>query len=160
MAQDQLALFRTRCRQFQWLSWLMVGSIILPLAILLVVGLAMGERFTTPFPQTALRLVPHAFYLAAVWIIGQAMGAVARGDLFQPVLARALRRSGLALGFGGVFSVFLMTNLLRIFGFATGGYLHFDVPGMTLGMFGGALFLLGTLVEQARRVQAELDEMI
>jgi hypothetical protein len=41
-----------------------------------------------------------------------------------------------------------------------GGYLHFDVAGMTLGMIGGALFLLGRVMEQAGRVQAELDEMI
>jgi hypothetical protein len=31
---------------------------------------------------------------------------------------------------------------------------------MTLGMIGGALFLLGRVVDQADHVQAELDEMI
>ena len=34
------------------------------------------------------------------------------------------------------------------------------VAGMTLGMIGGALFLLGRVVDQAGAVQAELDEMI
>ena len=31
---------------------------------------------------------------------------------------------------------------------------------MTLGMIGGALFLLGGVMDQAGKVQAELDEMI
>jgi hypothetical protein len=41
-----------------------------------------------------------------------------------------------------------------------GGYLNLDVGAMTLGMIGGALYLLGRVVDQAGRVQAELDEMI
>ena len=57
-------------------------------------------------------------------------------------------------------SVFIVTNLLRLIGSSEGGYLHFDVAGMTLGMIGGALFLLGRVVDQAGAVQAELDEMI
>jgi hypothetical protein len=104
--------------------------------------------------------VPTACYLFAVWSIGRAMGQIARGRLFQPTVASALRRVGLALGIGGVFSVFIMSNLLRVIGESRGGYLHFDVPGMTLGMIGGALFLLGRVIDQAGRVQAELDEMI
>lgn len=166
MAQDShsrtptLALFRQRCRQFQWLSWLMVGSIVLLFGTLFVLGFFVGERFWSELPSYVVHAVPNVCYVAAVWIMGQAMGALARGDLFQPVLARALRHAGVALAIGGVFSVFLQGNLLRIMGFIQGGFLNFDVPGMTLGMFGGALFLMGTLVDQAGRVQAELNEMI
>lgn len=104
--------------------------------------------------------LPAACYLFGVWSIGRAMSELARGRLFQPTVAGALRRVGLALGVGGVFSVFVMSNLLRVIGDAKSGYLHFDVPGMTLGMIGGALFLLGRVVDQADRVQAELDEII
>ena len=67
---------------------------------------------------------------------------------------------GLALGVGGVWSVFVVTNLTRIIQGGQGGWLHFDVSGMTLGMIGGALFLLGRVLGQAADVQAELDEMI
>lgn len=169
MAQDQLALFRTRCRQFQWLSWFMIGSLglIFLLQAMSVVAVASGLVGSEPpamgpsyWVGMGLSLFSPASYLYAVWVIGKAMGSVARGDLFQPVLARALRRAGIALGVGGLFSVFLMTNLMRLIGIIDGGYLNFDVSAMTLGMFGGVLFLLGTLVEQARSVQAELDEMI
>jgi hypothetical protein len=41
-----------------------------------------------------------------------------------------------------------------------GSYLTFDVAGMTLGMIGGALFLLGRVMDRALAMQAELDEMI
>ena len=57
-------------------------------------------------------------------------------------------------------SVFVVSNVLRLIEHGRGGYLHFDVAGMTLGMIGGALFLLGRVVDQAGRLQAELDEMI
>ena len=103
---------------------------------------------------------PTLFYLFAVWSIGSAMGQLSKGRLIQPTLVHALRRVGLSLGVGGLLSVFVVTNLLRVLEFSRGGYLHFDVPGMTLGMIGGALFLLGGVVEQAGKVQAELDEMI
>ncbi|MGZ9114541.1 MAG: DUF2975 domain-containing protein, partial [Brevundimonas sp.] len=103
---------------------------------------------------------PTAFYLFGVWSIGSAMGQLAKGRLIQPTLSSALRRVGLSLGLGGVLSVFVVTNLIRLVENGRGGFLHFDVAGMTLGMIGGALFLLGRVVDQAGRVQAELDEMI
>ena len=105
-------------------------------------------------------IAPALCYLFGVWSIGGGMGQLAKGRLIQPTLAATLRRVGLALGFGGVISVFVVTNLLRLIGSTEGGYLHFDVAGMTLGMIGGALFLLGRVVDQAGAVQAELDEMI
>ena len=57
-------------------------------------------------------------------------------------------------------SVFVVTNLARVIEGGRGSFLHFDVAGMTLGMIGGALFLLGRVIDQADRIQAELDEMI
>ncbi|WP_262423285.1 hypothetical protein [Brevundimonas denitrificans] len=103
---------------------------------------------------------PTAFYLFAIWSIGAAMGQLAKGRLIQPTLSDALRRVGLALGFGGLLSVFGVTNLIRLIEGGTGGWAYFDVAGMTLGMIGGALFLLGRVIDHAGRVQAELDAMI
>src|SRR4029453_10915921 len=103
---------------------------------------------------------PTVFYLFGVWSIGSAMGQLAKGRLIQPTLSSALRRVGLSLGLGGVLSVFVVSNLIRLIEHGRGGFLHFDVAGMTLGMIGGALFLLGKVVDQAGRMQAELDEMI
>jgi hypothetical protein len=157
--------FRLRCRQFRWLAVFMVVSVGSLLALVHVGSpLVLWSRGEAGYPQalytSAIMGVPSACYLFGVWSIGQAMGQLARGRLIQPILATALRRVGLALGVGGVMSVFVVTNLLRVIGSTKGGYLYFDVPGMTLGMIGGALFLLGGVAEQAGRIQAELDEMI
>lgn len=166
MSQTDLARFRLRCRQFNWLAIFMVFSVGALLALTNLVGPVMHY----PGPDSGAResrylvgliwAIPPICYLTGVWAIGTAMGQLAKGRLIQATLVVALRRVGLALGIGGVFSVFVMSNLIRLVEGGRGGYLHFDVAGMTLGMIGGALFLLGRVMEQAGRVQAELDEMI
>jgi hypothetical protein len=163
---DDIARFRRMCAQFRWLAVFMVVSVGALLA--LTYGIApgvlslRGDLGITPMQwlSQVVRAAPGVFYLFAVWSIGSAMGQLSKGRLIQPTLVQALRRVGLALGFGGLLSVFGVTNLIRLMGEARGGYLNFDLPGMTLGMIGGALFLLGRVVDQAGRVQAELDEMI
>lgn len=166
MSKQDIERFRRECGQFRGLAVFMVVSVGSLLAMVewgrpLVLWLRHVEDTSArTILASTIRSAPAACYLFAVWSIGRAMGDLSRGRLIQPTLAAALRRVGIALGVGGVASVFLVSNLMRLVGHARGGYLHFDVPGMTLGMIGGALFLLGRVVDQASRVQAELDEMI
>lgn len=165
MSQTDLSRFRRRCAQFRWLAVFMVVSVggLLALIHLLLplMALAWGRDLAVgPWLAQVVWALPTAFYLFAVWSIGVAMGQLARGRLIQPTLAHALRRVGLALGFGGLLSVFGITNLSRLIEGGSGGWAFFDVAGMTLGMIGGALFLLGGVMDQAGRIQAELDEMI
>lgn len=166
MSQSDLQQFRKRCGQFRWLAVFMVVSVGGLLAfghVISPVVLTMRDPAQAAewnFLPSAIFAAPAVFYLFAVWSIGHAMGELSKGRLFQPTVANALRRVGLALCAGGLASVFIVSNLLRVIGETRGGYLHFDVPGMTLGMIGGALFLLGRVVDQAGRVEAELDEMI
>ena len=165
MTQTATDRFRRRCAQFRWLAVFMVVSVgaLLALMYLIAPGVLMARG---DYPGSAVgwlaRLVwalPTAFYLFAVWSIGSAMGQLAKGRLIQPTLASALRRVGIALGLGGLLSVFGVTNLIRLVEGGQGGWAYFDVAGMTLGMIGGALFLLGGVMEQAGKVLAELDEM-
>ena len=166
MSQTDLVRFRRMCGQFRWLAVFMVvtvgGGLLLtwvgaPLIFWLREGRAPLQASTI---AGLIWFSPTAFYLFGVWSIGSAMGQLARGRLIQPTLSSALRRVGLSLGPGGVLSVFVVSNLVRLVENGRGGFLHFDVAGMTLGMIGGALFLLGRVVDQAGRMQAELDEMI
>ena len=110
--------------------------------------------------EALIWMTPTLFYLIGVWTIGSSLGDLAKGRLIQPTLADTLRRVGIALGLGGIVSVFVAPNLSRLLDFSRGGYLYFDTSGMTLGMIGGALFLLGRVVEKAGEIQAELDEII
>ena len=166
MSTPDIARFRTMCSQFRWLAIFMVVTIGAAMAATWI-GAPVYYWLDRGLPLFTGRNVgammwfsPVVFYLFGVWSIGSAMGQLGRGRLIQPTLASALRRVGLALGMGGVVSVFIVPNLTRLLGFTQGGYLHFDVAGMTLGMIGGALFLLGRVVDQADRIQSELDEMI
>lgn len=168
MSKTETDRFRLMCRQFNWLAIFMVCSVGALLVLMYVAspiaflmrGPDRPPEFVDLWLAQAIKDLPQLFYLFAVWSIGAAMGQLARGRLIQPVLAGALRRVGLALGFGGLLSVFGVTNIIRLVNGGQGGWLYFDVSGMTLGMIGGALFLLGRVIDQAGRVQAELDEMI
>ena len=168
MIRTKLDSFRLRCRQFSWLAIFMVVSVGAILALMHVIApVALVARGTMTWAELhgggwtagVIMAVPAICYLSGVWAIGRAMRQIGKGALLQPAVADALRQVGLALGVGGVFSVFLAPNLARLSGVG-GGYLHFDVPGMTLGMIGGALFLLGRVMDKAAAAQAELDELV
>lgn len=166
MTQFDLARFRRMCGQFRWLAVFMVVSVGALLFVVHAVApgvLALQGRYTGSVLNWAASAVwasPGLFYLFGVWSIGSAMGELARGRLIQPTLALALRRVGLALGFGGLMTVFGITNITRLVDGARASWAYFDVASMTLGMIGGALFLLGRVIDQAGALQAELDEII
>lgn len=164
MPTHDAAAFRRLCAQYRWLAIFMVVSVGGLLALIhIIFPLLLWMRdgvIREGVIGTSVFALPTVCYLYGVWAIGQGLGAVSRGRLIQPTLAGTLRKVGLALGAGGVLSVFVVTNALRVVGEIRGGYLNFDVGAMTLGMIGGALYLLGRVVDQAGRVQAELDEMI
>lgn len=157
--------FRRRCRQFQLLAWVMIVSVGGLLAVLVLGGplylVATGEGAAdVALLGGIVWHLPALFYLYGVWAIGEAVGQIGRGRMIQTATAEGLRRAGLALGVGGVLSVFVVVNLMRVVMPGAGGYLHFDVGGMTLGMVGGAMFLLGRVMDRAAAVQSELDEMV
>ena len=161
MAADDLARFRRMCRQFHWLAIFMVCSVGALLALAPVAFLLRSEgRPVILLLREMVWASPACLYLFAVWSIGSALGQLAKGRLIQPTLSDALRRVGLALGFGGLLSVFGISNLMRLLGDERSSWAYFDVAGMTLGMIGGALFLLGRVIDQASRLQAEMDELI
>ncbi|MBX3477656.1 MAG: DUF2975 domain-containing protein [Brevundimonas sp.] len=165
MNPADLTRFRRMCRQYRWLAVFMVASVggllALMYLVLPVIQAVRGEHvLDRGFWNGLIMGFPAFCYLIGVWSVGAAMKRIGAGDLLQPAIADTLRRVGLALGIGGVASVFLVTNISRLIGVGRGAYLYFDVPGMTLGMIGGALFLLGRVMEQAAAAQAELDEMI
>lgn len=168
MPASELARFRRLCGQFRWLAVFMVCSVAAVLVLMFVIaptvalsrGIFPSHVSPVDLIEKAVWTTPTLFYLYAVWSIGAALGQVSKGRLIQPTLSRALRHVGIALGLGGLLSVFGITNISRLIGGDQGSFAYFDVAGMTLGMIGGALFLLGRVIDQAGAIQSELDQII
>jgi hypothetical protein len=107
-----------------------------------------------------IMLAPQACYLYGVWSLRPAFAEVAQGRMFGEAQTKALATLGWALIIGGVFSVFLLTNLLRLVQFTEGGYLNFDLSDIVLAVVGGALVLLSNLMAKAHAMKSELDDII
>jgi hypothetical protein len=113
--------------------------------------------------QLLLALVqvsPGVCYLGALWAMRRALGDLSTGQLFQPTVALALRQIGGGVIAGALISIFAVTNISRMIVHGRGGFAYFDMSGIVLAMVGAALILLARLVEQARRLESELDDMI
>ena len=120
---------------------------------------AQGTVDATQALLLGVRLAPALGYLWALWAVQRALGDLAAGRVFHPTVARAMRHIGFGVLAGALFSVFAVTNLSRWIGGGQGGYAYFDLSGIVLGVVGAALVLMARLVDQARALQAELDEI-
>ena len=123
-----------------------------------------GSRLPPEFlPRLALfavQALPSFAYLWALWSVQRALGDLADGRIFHAALARALRHIGAAVLVGSLLRVFGVTNLTRLLIDVRGSYAWFDVSAIVLGVVGAALVLLARVVDEARLVQAELDEIL
>lgn len=109
---------------------------------------------------SVVRLLPGIGYLWALWAVQRALGDLAAGRLFHPTVARAMRQIGIGVLAGALFNVFAVTNVSRWIVGGHGGYAYFDLSGIVLGVVGAALVLLAGVIDQARAMQAELDEIL
>lgn len=107
-----------------------------------------------------IMLAPQLCYLYGVWSLRPAFGEVAQGRMFGEAQTKALAILGWSLITGSVFSIFLLTNLLRLVQFTEGGFLNFDVSDIVLAVVGGALVLLSHLMAKAHAMKSELDDII
>ena len=154
--------FRRQCR------WLRMATLLVFVGLFLLLGLglaglpwqqARAEDAGSRALLSAVRFLPGLGYLWALWAVQRALGDLAAGRLFHPTVARAMRHIGLGVLAGALLSVFAITNLSRWIVGGHGGYAYFDQSGIVLGVVGAALVLLARLVDQARALQAELDEI-
>ncbi len=155
------ARFRADCARLRLLAFATAGCIAFVLALSwLVPILRYDVPRTHPYiVADIVRRIPDLCYVLGIVFIGQAMGRLARGRPLQATLAQALRRVGWTIGVGSVLGVFVVTNVIRWILGTRGSYLAFDVGSMTLAIMGGALVMLGHVIDQAVRLQGEMDEM-
>lgn len=102
---------------------------------------------------------PALVYLAALWQLRRAVAAVADGEPFGAAVARSLRLVGLLLVVGALAGLLIMPSLHRALGLAYPRLLDFDLASLIIAGIGLGLAFLASLVERARAVQHELDEI-
>ena len=152
--------FRNQCRLLRIATLVVFAGF--GLLLVLALGVVPWRKASGGGTQALLlvvRLLPGVGYLWALWAVQRALGELAGGGMFHPAVARAMRHIGIGVLAGALFNVFAVTNLSRWIAGGHGGYLYFDLSGIVLGVVGAALVLLARLVDQARALQAELDEI-
>ncbi len=157
--------FLNQCRLLR----LATAAVALGLALLVGLGLVVSPiplnldvRTLDSGQWWSLRLVtalPVLGYLWALWSAQHALGELAAGRTFQPTVSRAMRHIGAGVLVGALIQVFVLTNLMRWVLGGSGGYLYFDLSAIVLGVVGAAIMLLAGLVDEARTMQTELDEI-
>lgn len=161
----QATLFRAQCRLLRIAALLVFAG----LGLLVGVGAIGAPWMFLAHPEmveanrSLLMLIlalPALGYLWALWAVQQGLGDLAAGRLFHVTVARAMRRMGAGVLIGALLNVFVVINLSRWVMGEAGSVLYFDLSGIVLGVVGAALILLAHLVDQARVVQAELDEIL
>lgn len=158
--------FRRHCHVLR-LATVAVGLGLFALVAMGMVGPAMPSSFDAraldPAQWWSLRVVvalPAVGYLWALWSAQRALGDLAAGRTFQPTVSRAMRHIGAGVLAGALVETFAMTNLMRMILGGTGSYLYFNLSAIVLGVVGAALILLARLVDEARAMQVELDEIV
>lgn len=160
--------FRRQCRLLRMLATgvFVCLDLILGFAYLLMPLVYLAEQHASlaSYQRSSLlglvQVSPGVCYLWALWAIRRALDDMATGQLFQPTVARALRQVGGGVIAGALISIFVVTNISRMIVHGHGGFAYFDLSGIVLVIVGAALILLARLVDQARKMERELDDMI
>jgi hypothetical protein len=158
--------FRRHCRALR----LATQVVFYGLALLVLTGAAglpffpngakLPEDFPTRLALFGVQALPAFGYLWALWSVQRALGDLGAGRIFHPTVARALRHIGIAVLAGSLLKVFAVTNLTNLLLGTRGNLLWFELSAIVLGVVGAALVLLARVVDEARLVQAELDEIL
>jgi hypothetical protein len=158
--------FRRHCRVLR----LATQVVFFGLALLVLTGAAglpffpngakLPENFLHRLALFGVQALPAIGYLWALWSVQRALGDLGAGRIFHPTVARAIRHIGIGVLAGSLLKVFAVTNLTRLLIEMRGNYAWFDLSAVVLGVVGAALILLARVVDEARLVQAELDEIL
>ena len=157
--------FQRHCRLLRIATVVVLAGLLLLLALGMV-GLPWLRGAPASDDQSVqallafLRFLPGLAYLYALWAVQRALGDLGANRMFHPTLSRAMRHIGFGVLVGALLNVFAVTNLWRWIMGGQGGYMHFDLSAIVLGLVGAALVLLAQVVDRARTLQDELDNFL
>lgn len=146
---------RARARTLMWLVTVPFACLLL--AVLLLFGMIAWNGARGQAGMVIIFYVPMFIYIWAIWMVRQALKAIAEGAVFGQVVPRLLFRVGAALFGGALFNVFGVQLLTRLL-YGRGAFLAFDGAAITLGVVGATLVLVSQLLAQASALREELDE--
>ena len=129
------------------------------IAVLAMIKGATGEPAARGL-WAAVQFSPALGYAWALWAVQRALADLGAGTTFSPTVARAMRHMGYGVIVGALLSVFAVTNLSRVLMHGRGSFMFFDMSGIVLVVVGAALILLARLIDRARLIESELDEIL
>jgi hypothetical protein len=154
----------------RWCRLVRLGSLVVfaGLGVLVAVaGLSMLKGYaggvsgpTSRGLWAAVQFSPALGYAWALWAVQRTLADLGRGATFSPTVARAMRHIGYGVIVGALLSVFAVTNLSRVLMHGRGSFMYFDMSGIVLAVVGAALILLARLIDRARLIESELDEIL
>lgn len=102
---------------------------------------------------------PESMYLLSLWWIRQALAAFAAGDFYASIVSSMLRRVGTLLAAAAFLNVFIVPSIDKAIGMSRGYWIAFDVTGLVLGVIGLSLVIVSHILDRARELKAELEEI-
>lgn len=122
-------------------------------------GVYAGTADAAAVGKQALLAIPGAVQLAALWQLRRMAVEAAAGSPFAAAAARGLRRAGVLLIVAALLTLFAAPALHGLLDEARPRLIDFDMTTIITGAIGAALALVARLLDQARAVQSELDEI-
>lgn len=106
-------------------------------------------------------VLPTLIYLGGVWAARGLFSRVAGGELFSAANSKSLADIGGALLWGATAAMVIVPSLQAwIDGEHGFGGLRIEQETLVLAVIGGAVLMFGRMMNQARRIQSELDEIV
>jgi len=150
MSVDKL---RGEARLLMWLVTVPFVALVTLAAMLIGNIVWQGGRYAD---AVTIYYLPMALYIWAIWMIRDALKAIARGELFNAVLPTLTFRVGAALLAGALFTVFGIPIVTAI---AWGHPVvkTFEPSPVALGIVGAALMLFSRLFARATAMRSEIE---
>lgn len=106
-------------------------------------------------------VLPTLIYMGGVWAAQGLFSRVAKGELFSAANSKSLADIGGALLWGAtaamIFVPWLQSGIAGEYDF---GGVRIEQETLVLAVIGGAVLMFGRMMNQARRLQSELDEIV
>lgn len=146
------------------------GVLLVVMALLLVgerysallvraVGHGVDAAWSRDLRLAAIATVPDVCYLLALAAIRAALGAIARGYRYAQAVTTALARAGMLLAGGAFFTLAIAPGLATLAGAGPGYLIAYDPGAVALVALGLSLKVLAHVLDDARAIERELDEI-